>query len=128
MNRSRLYKYVPLTLILLALLSVAQGSYYVWVNRKEALCQVQINEQQNARTRALVQSADEERNSSRRVDDAFAALVLASLKKPPPNQAEARRLVTELYNALSEQARARSAADDARQKNPPPPEVDEACS
>jgi hypothetical protein len=90
-------------------------------------CQARFNEAQAQRSQNLDGDLTRERNASRRVDDALAAIVAAALTGKPTLPAEARRLITELSVALGAQAKARADADRAREANPPVPEPATHC-
>lgn len=105
---------------------IAVSLLYVQVG-KVATCNQKVNEAQNTRARNLDGDLTRERNASRRVDDALAAIVAASLASTPPLATESRRLITELGVALASQAKARADADEARRLNPPIAEPATAC-
>jgi hypothetical protein len=98
---------------------VGQGYYFSRAQRDDSACQAQINVAQTTRAKNLDGDLTSERNAGRVVDDALAAVVAASLQKPPPTPAEGRQLLINLDAALTKRAQARVAADQARKDNPP---------
>jgi hypothetical protein len=114
------------TRILGTLSFIVVSALYVDVQQQQD-CQAAFNQAQAQRSQALDGDLTRERNASRRVDDALAGIVAAALTGKPTLPAESRRLITELSVALSEQAKARNLADQARQENPPIPEPATRC-
>lgn len=98
-----------------------------------ARCIAAYNNAMNARSDALGKAADDERRAERKADDAQAAMFLSpALTKPadkitPADRTEFIRRFREFQNALAEQKRERTAADDARRNHPIPDPPSEVC-
>lgn len=83
-----------------------------------AECQAKVNAAILQRSKNLDADLTREREASRRVDDALAAVITAALSGSQ-DPYRSRALVTALSAALTEQKKARVDADEARAKNPP---------
>lgn len=131
-ERSRFIAGVDWTLRVVGLLSFLMAGFAYNVSQRNteetrvyAECQGRINAAVIQRAKNLDADVTRERNASRGVDDALAAIVSSALKGQN-DPARGRVLVTALSAALSEQKTAREAADEARAKNPPV-EPDSTC-
>lgn len=127
LTRSKAVAIVDWALRITGVLSFIAVSFLYVQSERRNDCQSDINQQQLARSQNLDADLTREREASRRVDDALAAIVAASLAPTAPLEKEARRLITDLSVALAAQARARTAADEARRANPPIPTPATAC-
>lgn len=102
-------------------------------NRELTRCVAAYNNANNVRSKAIADAQDQERKADRAADDAQAALFLSPiLNKPARSQTPAERdelvrLFRAYQTALTEQAKERATADDARREHPIPDPPNEVC-
>lgn len=109
-------------------------SSLAWLQTHElARCVADYNNANNARSVALTDAAENERDAERTADNAQAALFVSPiLNKPadqrtPAEKAEVVRLFRAYQLALTEQSKERASADGARRDHPIPPPPSAVC-
>lgn len=96
-------------------------------------CQAHYNDVNNQRTRALTETADQERAAQRRTDDAEAALFTSPVlakpadKRTPQDQQQIADLFKEYQDALTAAKTQRAVADKVRKEHPVPPPPSQTC-
>lgn len=129
----RSVRLIGLALLVVSLLAVLQSCLATRAQQDFVECQARYNDINNARTRILTATADQERASSRRADDALAALfghpaaLTSDADRSPKQRAEIEALARIWVQAVIDQKKDRDDADKARADNPVPPPPSELC-
>lgn len=124
---------VDATVRVIVVLSVAVGGVAWYQTRELAQCVAAYNNTNNARSVALTEAADNERDAERAADAAQAALFTSPLvskpvaQRTPAEQAEVLRLFRAYQDALTEQSKERATADDTRRDHPIPDPPKQVC-
>jgi hypothetical protein len=122
-----------LALLLVSLLAVLQSCLTTHSQQEFVECQARYNETLNERTRILTEAADRERVSSRRVDDALAAVFAHPAALTPRNDQTPRQrseldlLARAWGQAIIQQQQDRIEADKARAEHPVPAPPSSLC-
>lgn len=121
-------------LVLVAsLLALCMSAYSSWQSYEYARCQGHYNEINNARTKALSDAADQEREAEQRADNAQRslftdpALSKSTSERTATEQARLAGLFKEYQDALNAQQQERADADKARRDHPVPPSPRRTC-
>lgn len=118
-----------LPLILLFVL----GAGYTYRVEGRLECQARYNETNNARSRALNEAAEKERQAERAEKLTRAALfthpavLTPAADRTPAQREEIRRLAVAWQRALTEEQAQQAAADAERREHPVPPPPSEVC-
>lgn len=124
---------VDVIIRVVVVLSVAGSGLAVWQTRELASCVAAYNNVNNARSVALTEAAEQERDAERVADDAQAALFLSPIVAKPveqrtvAEQTELLRLFRAYQTALTNQTKERASADDARRDHPIPDPPKQVC-
>lgn len=124
---------VDVIIRVVVVLSVAGSGFALFQNRELTGCVAAYNNANNARSVALTQATNEERDAERRADDAQAALFLSPIVAKPAGQrtvveqTELLRLFRAYQAALTNQTKERASADDARRDHPIPDPPKQVC-
>jgi hypothetical protein len=129
---SKKVRLVGLALLLVSMLAVLQSCLTTRAQQEFVQCQAEYNEVNNARTRALTESAQRERAAERRVQQAEAGLWLNPhlLDERPAGAGphpEVLAAFTELQAALTNWRQVAAEADASRAKHPVPPPPSSRC-